>query len=208
MPANSLASQIERLMGPTWGPPGSCRSQMGPMLAPCTLLSGTSSSSTTSADPMVPPDPTCLRTWSLCHLRRLIKWAYCAKLTSNVWEICNEDLITYLWQLFVITAERQSWYIKCIKRKMAGARRVLFVKHPRVQGNDGVKIRAKQGFWCYHSPWTRGCFTNNAQAARSLFPLEHETSKLPIFSLQVMRYRSGWTATRLCQQLSIDPSKA
>ena len=27
-------------MGPTWGPPGSCRPQMGPMLTPCTLLSG------------------------------------------------------------------------------------------------------------------------------------------------------------------------
>ena len=25
-------------MGPTWGPPGSCRPQMGPMLAPWTLL--------------------------------------------------------------------------------------------------------------------------------------------------------------------------
>ena len=28
-------------MGSTWGPPGSCRPQMGPMLAPWTLLSGT-----------------------------------------------------------------------------------------------------------------------------------------------------------------------
>ena len=27
-------------MGPTWDPPGSCRPQMGPMLAPWTLLSG------------------------------------------------------------------------------------------------------------------------------------------------------------------------
>ena len=27
-------------MGPTWGPPGSCRPQMGPMLAPWTLPSG------------------------------------------------------------------------------------------------------------------------------------------------------------------------
>ena len=27
-------------MGPAWGPPGSCRPQMGPMLAPWTLLSG------------------------------------------------------------------------------------------------------------------------------------------------------------------------
>ena len=32
-------SQITKFMGPTWGPPGSCR-QMGPMLAPWTLLLG------------------------------------------------------------------------------------------------------------------------------------------------------------------------
>ena len=31
-------ADIESL--PTWGPPGSCRSQMGPILAPRTLLSG------------------------------------------------------------------------------------------------------------------------------------------------------------------------
>ena len=33
-------SQIAMFMGPTWGPPGFCRPQMGPMLAPWTLLSG------------------------------------------------------------------------------------------------------------------------------------------------------------------------
>ena len=33
-------TQITRLMGPTWDPPGSCRPQVGPMLAPWTLLSG------------------------------------------------------------------------------------------------------------------------------------------------------------------------
>ena len=32
--------QWDKLMGPTWGPPGSCRPQMGPILAPWTLLSG------------------------------------------------------------------------------------------------------------------------------------------------------------------------
>ena len=32
---------IARLMGPTWGPPGSCRPQVGPMQASWTLLSGT-----------------------------------------------------------------------------------------------------------------------------------------------------------------------
>ena len=35
-----LETQIAKFMGPTWGPPGSCRPQMGPMLAPWTLLSG------------------------------------------------------------------------------------------------------------------------------------------------------------------------
>ena len=33
-------TQIAKFMGPTWGPPGPCRPQMGPMLAPRTLLSG------------------------------------------------------------------------------------------------------------------------------------------------------------------------
>ena len=33
-------TQIARFMGPTWGPPGSCRPQLGPMLTPCMLLSG------------------------------------------------------------------------------------------------------------------------------------------------------------------------
>ena len=33
-------SQIAKSMGPIWGPPGTCRPQMGPMLAPWNLLSG------------------------------------------------------------------------------------------------------------------------------------------------------------------------
>ena len=32
--------QIAKFMGPTWGPPGSCRPEMGPVLAPWALLSG------------------------------------------------------------------------------------------------------------------------------------------------------------------------
>ena len=38
---SSISPQISRFIGPTWGPPGSCWPQMGPMLAPWTLLSGT-----------------------------------------------------------------------------------------------------------------------------------------------------------------------
>ena len=35
-----MCTQIAQFMGPTWGPSGSCRPQVGPMLAPWTLLSG------------------------------------------------------------------------------------------------------------------------------------------------------------------------
>ena len=35
-----MTAQIAKFMGPRWGPTGSCRPQMGPMLAPWTLLSG------------------------------------------------------------------------------------------------------------------------------------------------------------------------
>ena len=35
-----IPTQITRFTWPTWGPPGSCRPQLGPMVAPWTLLSG------------------------------------------------------------------------------------------------------------------------------------------------------------------------
>ena len=37
---NYIDHPIARFMGPTWGPSGADRTQMGPMLAPWTLLSG------------------------------------------------------------------------------------------------------------------------------------------------------------------------
>ena len=36
----SIHTQIAKFMGPIWGTPGSCRPQMGPILAPWNLLSG------------------------------------------------------------------------------------------------------------------------------------------------------------------------
>ena len=39
-PARYMATPIARFMGPTWGPSGTDRNQVGPMLAPWTLLSG------------------------------------------------------------------------------------------------------------------------------------------------------------------------
>ena len=38
--SHGLLSQITRFMGPTWGPSGADRTQVGPMLAPWKLLSG------------------------------------------------------------------------------------------------------------------------------------------------------------------------
>ena len=35
-----IVSHIAGFMGPTWSPPGSCRPQIGPILAPWSLLSG------------------------------------------------------------------------------------------------------------------------------------------------------------------------
>ena len=37
-----MSSQIKKVLWPTWGPPGSCRPQMGPMMSPWTLLWGIS----------------------------------------------------------------------------------------------------------------------------------------------------------------------
>ena len=39
-PVWQTPTQIAKFMGPTWGPPGSCRPQMGPMLAPWTCYQG------------------------------------------------------------------------------------------------------------------------------------------------------------------------
>ena len=39
-PCQKCSSQIASFMWPAWGPPGSCRPHVGPMLAPWTLLSG------------------------------------------------------------------------------------------------------------------------------------------------------------------------
>ena len=37
---SNITTQIARFTWPTWGPPGSCRRQVGPIWAPWTLLSG------------------------------------------------------------------------------------------------------------------------------------------------------------------------
>ena len=56
-------SQIAKFMGPTWVPPGSCRTQMGPMLAPWTCCQG-----------MLSSDCTISRHNDLKYKSYLLKW--------------------------------------------------------------------------------------------------------------------------------------
>ena len=65
-------------MGPTWGPPGSCQPQMGPMLAPWTLLSGTLHKKHTESTPaslsmFVHTLPAIITSWNV-H-RSFIPWS-------------------------------------------------------------------------------------------------------------------------------------
>ena len=50
-----ISPQRARFMGPTWGPPGDDRTQVGPMLTPWTLLSGTTWSIFFRILPIDPP---------------------------------------------------------------------------------------------------------------------------------------------------------
>ena len=60
-------------MGPIWGPPGSCRPQMGPMLAPWTLLSGKPSNSQLQGGAFFAKlgcFPTTVSNWRWCRMVR------------------------------------------------------------------------------------------------------------------------------------------
>ena len=47
----NITSLIVWFMGPTWGPSGADRTQVGPMLAPWTLLSGTPAGNNVNQQP-------------------------------------------------------------------------------------------------------------------------------------------------------------
>ena len=77
-------TQIPIFMGPTWGPPGSCRPQMGPMLAPWTLLSGDSPHARPSAS-VVPVVCSCaVDLWTRCFTDQ--------KVTPNI-HVCKPNVV-------------------------------------------------------------------------------------------------------------------
>ena len=63
-----IAPEIAKFMGPTWGPPGSCRPPIGPMLAQWTLLSGPFFYSTSqfATSIVFPLSPVAYFTWLWC----------------------------------------------------------------------------------------------------------------------------------------------
>ena len=69
------STQIAKFMGPTWGLPGPCQPQMGPMLAPWTLLFGIIKHSLTLAKGHIRQSltaPICDRSCVSCHVQRFV----------------------------------------------------------------------------------------------------------------------------------------
>ena len=64
--------------------------------------------------------------------------------------------------------------------------RVFFLQHRGSRINDAVRTRAQQGFWSYHSPCFRGCWTNN-----------NDRSARPLF-VQYPRERGEWLLQNPC----------
>ena len=82
----SQLTQIARFVWPTWGPPWSCRPQVGPILAPWTLLSGKPSMVQMKACHMFGIKPLCdLRlTQRLYHYWRWFSWLqHCGKIVNG-----------------------------------------------------------------------------------------------------------------------------
>ena len=83
------SSQIAKFMGPTWGPPGPCGTQMGPMLAPWILLSGITCKITYNAKGIKKVMVTKGRevhNWFVCYHGFIVSqwWCSMVKLTGSI----------------------------------------------------------------------------------------------------------------------------
>ena len=85
-----------KFMGPTWDPPGSCQPQMGPMLAPWTLLSGTVHSKTMTIDPC----PWRIKYPTMHHFvtemcTYVTKMVHCGIWDGALWDLCNRSIVEH-----------------------------------------------------------------------------------------------------------------
>ena len=96
------STQITKFMGPTWGLYGPCQPQMGPMLAPWTLLSGIIKHSLTLAKGHIRQSltaPICDRSCASCHVQRFVTTSvsfFFLKSKSNfhrIWYVMKELMV-------------------------------------------------------------------------------------------------------------------
>ena len=99
-------SQMAMSMGPTWGPPGYCRPQMGPMLAPWTLLLGIIFQSTLLEARTNPRTQIWICTFQIVILNPFFRFA-----DSIPFSDCTSKAISVLWYWSVAWVIRSA--VKC-----------------------------------------------------------------------------------------------
>ena len=113
---SQITSQIAKLMWPTWGQPGSCRPQMGPMLAPWTLLllilmfgyQSPVNYTFFTIDEQISHRDKC------CFMRQWFYW------------ICFRNVVNWLLRLVVLVNYCRCWFMKCkTKQKLPGWKLML-----------------------------------------------------------------------------------
>ena len=118
LPYWSHMSQIPKFMGLTWGPPGSCRPQMGPMLAPWTLLSGVFFIKplmfALAIDPLRPSDTYMPHQTSPPLVQIMACCLFGAKpLSEPIRTYCQLDPWEHIWVMFQLKYNNFHWR-KCI----------------------------------------------------------------------------------------------
>ena len=118
-------TQIAKPMWPTWGPPGSCRPQMSPMLAPWTLLPGNvfneskfsviwgwimSMGVAWHPGDKAPPLTVELKfTHDYKILYNAIQYTKKEMQSDGNWEHTNWNEVTNLFQVFIIWSQFPAW---------------------------------------------------------------------------------------------------
>ena len=80
--------------------------------------------------------------------------------TAVQWELCGTNF----------RENTENLWVSCYNGNNDRSARVLFVQHPREQGEWLHQTLATLVFWLHHSPCSLGCWTSNTLAARSLSP--------------------------------------
>ena len=117
-----MITQIAKFMGPTWGPSGSCRPRMGPMLAPCrpqmgpmlapwTLLSGNEWNLEMAKVDVLYFPSCCITSWLMAGYSWLLHYSLILDMGSNIFVLHTMSNWSGFTHWGVKAAEFSSWYI-------------------------------------------------------------------------------------------------